>query len=268
VQLVDCHTHTTFSDGADPLARNVDRALELGLTCLCCTDHLTLPRAMDPACEVSVAEGGLAALAADVARERERARAGGCDLVFGFECDYYAGCEPNVARWAAGATFLLGSVHALDGRWIDDLSDLSYWDETGTEATWRRYFEVWAEACASPCGFDSMAHPDLVMLLGRFPDDALRDRLYDGAAEAARAAGVRVELNTAGLLKPVGRMYPHPGLLRRFRAAGVPLTVGSDAHVASRVGQGVAEAYALAWEAGYRRVEVPCADGGWRHVDL
>jgi histidinol-phosphatase (PHP family) len=266
VELVDCHTHTRYSDGTATVEQNVARAEELGLGCICCTDHLTLPASIDPACEVSVAEADLPALAADV--ERARAAHPGVEVVFGFECDYYPGCEPNIAAWSRGATLRLGSVHLLDGSWIDDLSDLSYWDAHGTEAVWERYFEVWGQACSSPAGFHVMAHPDLAMLLGRFPADDVRARLYDRAAEAAREAGVRVELNTAGLVKPVGRMYPHPELLARFCAAGVPLTVGSDAHAVARVGEHVADAYRLAWKAGYRRIDVPRASGDWRAVDL
>ncbi len=266
MELVDCHTHSTFSDGEASVLENALRARELGVATLCCTDHLTLPRAMDPLCEVSVAEADLPAYAAAVAQARELVPE--VEVVFGFEADYYPGCEANVARWAAGAAFVLGSVHMLDGRWIDDGRDLSYWDERGTDAVWERYFEVWAQACSSRCGFGSMAHPDLVAKFGRLPGAALRSRLYAAAAEAAAQARVRVELNTAGLEKPVGRIYPDPELLALFFRAGVRVTVGSDAHEARRVGAGVAQAYRLAYGAGYRSVDVPTAEGGWRRLEL
>ncbi len=265
-ELVDCHTHTTHSDGSSTVAQNVRRAAELGFTAICCTDHLTLPAEMDPSCEVSVPEADLPAYARDV--ELARASFPGVDVVFGFEADYYPGCGENIARWSRGATFVLGSVHSLDGRWIDDLGDLSYWDEMGTAYVWERYFEVWAQACLSGTGFSSMAHPDLVALLGRRPDEASRRRLYGSAAEAAREAGVRVEVNTAGLVKPVGAMYPDPELLALFSRAGVPLTVGSDAHALSRVGANIPEAYALAYRAGYRHIDVPTSAGGWRYIEL
>ncbi len=266
MQLVDCHTHSTYSDGTSTVLENAERARDLGLATLCCTDHLTLPHEMDPACEVSVAEADLPAYAADVARARRLVPE--VEVVFGFEADYYPGCEANVARWAVGAAFVLGSVHMLDGRWIDDERDLSYWDERGTDAVWERYFEVWAQACFSPCRFSSMAHPDLVAKFGRLPGRTLRARLYAGAADAASQAGVHVELNTAGLEKPVGRIYPDPELLALFFRAGVPLTVGSDAHRRSRVGASVGQALRLAYEVGYRGVDVPTAEGGWRRLSL
>ena len=265
-ELVDCHTHSSFSDGASSVAQTVAAAHARGLTMIACTDHLTLPHDMDPDCAVSVAREDLDSLERAVLAAREAYP--DVEVVHGFECDYYPGCEANVALWSTGATFLLGSVHMLDGRWIDDLDDLSYWEEHGTDAGWERYFDVWCAACASSCGFDSMAHPDLVMLLGRFPGEEMRSRLYARAAEAARAAGVHVEVSTAGLRKPVGRIYPAEGLLTAFHAAGVPITVGTDAHRSQLVGADVRLAYAYAFDAGYRFVDVPISGGGWRRLDL
>lgn len=265
MELVDCHTHTAYSDGTASVLDNVARASSLGLTTLCLTDHLTLPHQIDPLCEVSVPEADLAAYAADI--DSARRRFPDVEVVHGFECDYYPGCEENVRRWSAGATFRLGSVHMVDMRWIDDLSDLSFWDECGTDHVWEGYFRLWGQACRSGL-FDSMAHPDLVSLLGRYPQDGLMRRLFAQAARDAAQAGVRVEVNTAGAVKPVGRFYPHPELLRLFCEAGVPVTVGSDAHAVERVGEGIARAYELAASVGYRSVEVPTADGGWRSVSI
>lgn len=53
-----------------------------------------------------------------------------------------------------------------------------------------------------------------------------------------------------------------------FHAAGVPITVGSDAHVVTRVGENIGQAYALAAAAGYRSIDVPTAAGGWRSVSI
>jgi len=62
---------------------------------------------------------------------------------------------------------------------------------------------------------------------------------------------VCVEVNTAGLRKPVGEIYPHPALLRACRAAGVPVTLGSDAHAPAEVAADLAAAVHLLRAAGY-----------------
>ena len=71
------------------------------------------------------------------------------------------------------------------------------------------------------------------------------------ALHAIRQAGAALELNTAGLRKPVGEAYPAPGLLAEARALGIPLTFGSDAHRPEEVGWAFDQAAVTAREAGY-----------------
>jgi len=62
---------------------------------------------------------------------------------------------------------------------------------------------------------------------------------------------VAIEINTAGLRKPVGELYPGREFLEMAFAAGVPLLINSDAHAPGEVGANFAEAVALAKETGY-----------------
>lgn len=278
--IVDCHTHTHFSDGTSTFEENVRAAAAAGCAVLVSTDHLTLPASMDPTGEAQVVESDLAAHRA--AFEEARALAGrldgGPELVYGFECDWYVGCEPLVERWSAGAVVRLGSVHWIgdpvragdDVGWIDYAADLHVWRALGPDEVWRRYADAWCAACESPLAFDSMAHPDLAMRFAREGLAPMIDLvpLWDRMVSCARDTGRRVELSTAGLRKSVADYYPTRGLLERFAAAGVPLTVGSDAHCAPDVCWGVGEAYAHAARCGYRCVEVPHADGDWETVAL
>ncbi len=59
--LVDCHTHTSFSDGHASFEDNVRAAAAAGCRVMVSTDHLTLPASMDANCEVQVTKGGLPA---------------------------------------------------------------------------------------------------------------------------------------------------------------------------------------------------------------
>ena len=80
-----------------------------------------------------------------------------------------------------------------------------------------------------------------------------RDLSEAYACLASRLAqtGACVEVNTAGLRKPVGEMYPHPDLLRACHAAGVPVTLGSDAHAPAEVAADLASATDLLRSVGY-----------------
>lgn len=278
--IFDCHTHTHFSDGTSTFEENVRAAAAADCAVLVSTDHLTLPASMDPTGEAQVVEGDLAAHRA--AFEEARALVGrlddGPELVYGFECDWYVGCEPLVERWSAGAVVRLGSVHWIgdparagdDVGWIDYAADLHVWRTLGPDEVWRRYANAWCAACESSLSFDSMAHPDLAMRFAREGLAPMIDLapLWDRMVSCARDTGRRVELSTAGLRKSVADYYPTRNLLERFAAAGVPLTVGSDAHRARDICWGIREAYAHAADCGYRSIDVPHADGDWETVAL
>lgn len=270
--IVDTHTHTHFSDGSGTFEENARAAEAAGCRVLVSTDHLTLPAVMDPAGEVQVAEAELPEHRA--AWEAARDAHLGLEMIYGFECDWYPGCEGNVERWAADAQVLLGSVHWLgeqdDGAWIDDPSDQRIWRELGPDEVWRRYAATWCRACESPLPFSTMAHPDLAMRFANagFAPTVDLVPLWDQMASCARDTGRRVELSTAGWRKGVGDYYPARGLLERFRRAGVPITIGSDGHRPEDICDGIRAAYAHAWEVGYRTAEVPRADGSWESMPL
>ncbi|MFR3926191.1 MAG: hypothetical protein ACLTXI_13715, partial [Collinsella sp.] len=113
--------HTSFSDGHASFEDNVRAAAAAGCRVMVSTDHLTLPASTDANCEVQVVEGDLPAhrLAFEDARKLAAQIAPELELIYGFECDWYEGCEPLVERWSAGAIVRLGSVH-----WIGDPGDI------------------------------------------------------------------------------------------------------------------------------------------------
>lgn len=270
--IVDTHTHTRFSDGVSTFEQNAAAALARGCRVLVSTDHLTLPQAMDPAGEVQVIEAELPAHRAAFMAAKDAHPE--LEMIYGFECDWYEGCEENVRTWSDGAVVRLGSAHWLGpqvgGAWIDDGSDTHIWQELGPDEVWRRYADTWCRACESPLNFDIMAHPDLAM---RFVNEGFAPTidlapLWDQMVEAAHDTGRRVELSTAGLRKGVGDYYPAEGLLERFFRAGVPISVASDGHCPRDICFGIAEAYDHAARVGYRTVDVPRADGSWEQMPI
>lgn len=52
--IVDCHTHTSFSDGTSTFEENMRAAAAAGLAVLACTDHLTLPASMEAVADAQV----------------------------------------------------------------------------------------------------------------------------------------------------------------------------------------------------------------------
>lgn len=268
-ELVTCHTHTAYSGHGSGTVEELAAAAEAaGATVLAVTEHFPLSPAWDAACEFSIPRELLPRYIDEIGRANEAHPA--VEVVCGCEVDWLGEGEdrdPALIDWSPYA-WILGSVHFIDAWPFDDPAEIGTWERgADVDAIWRRYFEVWCEAATSPWPFDVMAHPDLVKKFGFLPsfDPA---PLYEAAAEAARAAGRMVEVNTSGAWCPCGQMYPAPGLLAAFRRAGVPCSVGSDAHEPGNVVRGIEDAYRLMHEAGYRHVTVPTADGDRRRIPL
>lgn len=161
-------------------------------------------------------------------------------LLVGIEADYVAGAEERIAELLAELPldYVVGSVHFIGEAAIDQ-ERWSVW-ETGDgdpDTVWARYFEQVASAARSGL-FDVIAHPDLVKVWGSGRPGPRRDprHFWEPAVEAIAEAGVAAEISTAGLRKPVGEIYPAPGLGEMLAGAGVPFALSSDAHLPEQVG--------------------------------
>lgn len=266
----DCHTHSAYSGhGAGSVADIIARAEDLGLSTIAQTEHLILPDGMDPAFETSMSHETMRSYLAELHEQRERlAHAGSpTELLIGIEADWLSGREPELAELCAPFEYVLGSVHFVDKRPLDDSRDLSVWEDYGVDGVWRSYFDAWLDMAAHPGPIMSFSHPDLPKKYGWRPSFDAREYNYEMARATARA-GCMIEVNTAGLRKDVGEAYPALEMLRSFRDAGIDCTIGSDAHAPQDVGSGFNEAVSLMQRAGYARVTVPTPDGDRRYVPI
>lgn len=172
----------------------------------------------------------------------------GLPVKLGLEVDYEVGREDDTRElldpypW----DYLVGSIHFLDGRGID--GEPSLVDEVGVEEAWRRYYDVLGLAARSGL-FDTLAHPDLVKMYG--PEIP-----WDWQAVADSLDGVCLEVSSAGLHRPHGKLYPNPDLLQAAGERGVPITLASDAHIPQNVGRDLELAVDHARAAGYDTVTV------------
>jgi histidinol-phosphatase (PHP family) len=166
----------------------------------------------------------------------------GMPVKLGLEVDYVGGRQDELASilepypW----DFLLGSVHWIDGLAVDQEPGL--WATATVDDVWRRYFSALAELAQSG-HVDVLAHPDLAKIFGRRPE----------RIDYPALSGVALEISTNGLNKPVGELYPD---IEFLAAAGLPITLASDAHVPENVGRDFGRAVELARAAGYDTVTV------------
>lgn len=193
----------------------------------------------------------------DVVLEAAGGSDGGADVRLGLEVDLFAGRMAEVVELIAGHPWdvLLGAVHWVGAWGFDNLDDpvvAREWHRRHPDEVWLAYVAAVEEMAASGA-CDVLAHPDLAKVAGVHPGTAAVE-CEERLVKAAESNGLHVEVNTAGWRKPVAEAYPSPEMLAAMHAAGVGVTLGSDAHRVELVADRIADAASLAAAAGYREV--------------
>ena len=255
LDLVDYHVHTARCGHAvGEMAAYVERAVQAGLPEMGFSDHIFMywlpPERRDP--ELAMPEDRFDEYVESVYRLRREYPQ--IDVRLAVEADFIADHEATLAGvlerypW----DYVLGSVHFI-GEWgMDDARYLATYDTWDVDELYETYFGLILRAADSGY-FDTIAHLDLVKKFGHRARKDVTD-LYERVARRLAQAGVAVEVNTAGLHKPVGELYPHLDLLAACNRAGVPATLGSDAHAPEEVARDFPLAVAHLRAAGYARI--------------
>ncbi|MGC8915382.1 MAG: histidinol-phosphatase HisJ family protein [Thermoanaerobaculum sp.] len=238
--LADLHTHTfRCGHAVGNEEEYIQRAVALGFSAIAVTDHIPFywlpPEAHDPT--LAMAPEALPGYVERVLALKEKYR-GSIEVLLGIEADYVEGHEEALARILGAYPFdvVLGSVHWLDGFWVDAPGSRARYERGPDKVReiWQSYWEKLEKAILSGL-FDVMAHLDLPKKFGFRPTEPLLE-LENRVLAALVAKGTAVEVSTAGRRKPVGENYPSPAWLERLVAAGVPLVLSSDAHAPEEVG--------------------------------
>lgn len=182
----------------------------------------------------------------------------GLPVELGIEVDLLPGRAEAMANVIAQYPFdiRLGSVHWL-GAWLFDAygtdTFVAEWNRRGYERVWADYSAALAElAEAGLCNV--VAHCDLVKVAGRVPDVGYRREVEDRMVEVLVRSGLDVEVSSAGWRKPANEQYPSRRMLEALCAAGVGITLGSDAHVREQIAWEYERLLALVRDVGYGQV--------------
>ena len=250
--LPDYHTHTARCGHAIGAPSEYVAAAEAaGLCALGVADHLPLLPTPDPELAMGMCE--LDGYVAEVQALRDQHPG---YVLLGVEADYRRETVGEVAALLAARPFdyVIGSVHFI-GEWgFDDPRQLAEYGGRDIDAAWSEYLELVGEAAESGL-FTILGHLDLMKKFGYRPTRSL-DIELERLVERIARSGVLVEINTAGLRKPVAEAYPSPHLLSLLHEAGVAITFGSDAHRPAEVGRDFDVAVSLARAAGYETFAV------------
>ncbi|HEV2743758.1 MAG TPA: histidinol-phosphatase HisJ family protein [Rubrobacter sp.] len=175
-------------------------------------------------------------------------------LRLGIEIDFVPGQEERMESDATALPYdyVIGSVHRVDGDEVDRATDQSVYERYETYELYAAYYRNVREAALSG-RFEVIGHPDLIKIFRRYPDRDITP-LLEETADAVAESGVVVDVNAAGLLKPVGEIYPSMNFLEMFHRRGVPIILSSDAHAPEEVAAGYDKSLKLVHDVGYREV--------------
>src|SRR5918994_1407563 len=239
--LIDYHLHVVAHGDRPMTVENILRycevAKERGISQMGITEH---DRYLD---DIDLA-------AFQEAREISR----DVELRLGIEIDFVPGAGERMNRDATALPYdyVIGSVHRVDNQEVDRASDLGIYDRYDTYDLYAAYYTNVRKAALSR-RFEVLGHPDLIKIFRHFPDRDITSILEE-TADAVAESGVVVDVNAAGLRKPVGEVYPAREFLEMFHKRGVPIVLSSDAHAPDQVAMGYDTSLALVHDVGYREV--------------
>ena len=232
--MFDFHMHSTVSfDGKDPAEAMVLAAAEAGLKEICFTDHLDYdPLATEQTMLFDTEHynrvyDSLSHPAVKIRRGME----------FGMFPDNAAAFRQELQR--RPFDFVLGSVHFAEDL---DVYFQPYWEGKTIHQAERIYLEQTLACVENHEDFDVLAHLTYISKCRCHP--APRPVPYEEHREVLdeilrilAQKGKGLEMNTSGVDR-CGDFLPYGPYFRRFKELGGQIvTIGSDAHTASRVGQ-------------------------------
>lgn len=173
----------------------------------------------------------------------------------GLEVDFIPGREQVIKDFLACGNYdyVIGSVHFIDGWGFDHPDYRQGFESRDVDEIYQAYFNLVKQAVESEL-FDIMGHIDLIKIWGHRPSRHNIAFYLDPVLKSIKAQGIVIEINSGGMRKPVGEIYPGPEILNMMKALDIPITLGSDAHHPDQVGEGLQQAAHLACQAGYRKV--------------
>ena len=243
--MFDYHMHTIVSfDGRD---RGLDMALaakNAGLKEICFTDHLDY----DP-----LGKMGVLAFDTDIYNaEYDALEVPGLKIrrgmEFGMTVDNREQFKKDLQR--RPFDFVLGSIHFVDDL---DVYFPEFWEGKSLFEAERKFLETTLECVRLHDDFDVLAHLTYIAKATANPAPrpvpfAQHREIVDEILKVVADKGKGLEINTSGVDR-CGGFLPTADYFRRFRELGGEIvTIGSDAHSASRVGQYSREACGILGE--------------------
>ena len=275
IMYTDYHVHTEFSDDSrEPMEKQIERAIELGLEEICFTDHVDYGIKKDweegniewrggdgvnydDSQKDPLANVDYSAYFEKLGRMKEtygdriQIRQG---LEFGVQTITIPRYEKLWARYGSKLDFVLLSMHQMDNKelWNQDFQQGKSQKEYN-----EAYYEEILRVIRRFKNYCVLAHLDLIIRYdkeGVYPFSGVKDIVAE-ILRTTIADGKGIELNTSSWHYGLADTQPSKEILRLYRdLGGQILTIGSDAHITRYLGDHIREAQQILKEIGFTRI--------------
>ena len=209
--ISDYHVHTYLCGHAfgEPI-EYLEEAAKKGLKIVGFADHCPVPVGFDVETRMDISQFNKYIDIISALKDNSY----GIDVLFGMEVDWVPDRMDEVFEFLSNVNYdyLIGSVHHTENLPFDHPSYMHLWDtEEKTQLIWDKYIDKIIPMVSSG-KFDIIGHLDLPKKFGLYPKDLTHflkrtEDLFSAAAKHSTA----IELNTAGLRKPIKENIPITG---------------------------------------------------------
>lgn len=234
----DLHTHNERCGHAEGTIRNyIEAAIKEGLSVIGISDHSPYFGSNEDHAfpYVAMAKSQFQQYVEEVLQLKAEYE-GKIDVLLGVESDFFPEHATLYSDIYARYPFdyIIGSVHQVGGVSIFNRNRWKKLNEQQQIEHKEDYYNLIQQSARSGM-FQILGHIDAMKAY--YP--AFSDLLTPKVEQTLQVIGeckLAIEINTSGKTKDVGGWYPSDSMLEMALHYGVDVTFGSDAHVASRVG--------------------------------
>jgi len=247
---IDLHNHTILCNHAEGTVEEyVLRAIELEIDEYGFSDHA--PMNYDPKYRMDISQKKLYESWVLDAKQKYK---NDIKVLLGYEVDYLDGYVLDEII-NSKVDYLIGSVHFLKNKsdmWgFDNPEFIGVYKSKDIDTIWEEYFNA-IKSMAKTQLFDIVGHLDLIKVFKFLPKKDVRIIAKEALLEIKKS-NMALEINPAGLRKPIDETYPSKQLLEMAFEMQIDITFGSDAHAVEQIGFKYDEAILLAKNIGYTK---------------
>ena len=247
---VDLHNHTTLCNHATGSSEDyILKAIDLGIDVYGFSDHA--PMDYEPEYRMNMKQKY--DYEKEILNLKEK-YINDIDIRLGYEVDFMSNpkyMEKSILN--SNVDYLIGSVHFLNednSLWgFDNPAFIKTYETTNIDKIWQDYFDA-IEAMAKTNYFNIVGHLDLIKVFKYLPKKDIK-LMATNAIKAIKKSNMVLEINAAGLRKPIKEAYPSKELLELAFEYDIEITFGSDAHSIEQVGFGYDLVLQIAKDVGY-----------------